>query len=76
MGSAGNPSFNDGLKNDLTLPTLFGVMMDKKDYIDLLMLLSALEAWSFSAQTPVPDYLHENLSDKVDMLKKRILEDV
>jgi hypothetical protein len=38
------------------------------------MLLSALESWSFSVQTPIPDYLHENLSDKSDMLKKQILD--
>lgn len=48
--------------------------MSKQDHIELLMLLSALESWCFSAQTPIPDYLHENLSDKVDMLKKQILE--
>jgi hypothetical protein len=48
--------------------------VSKQDYIELLMLLSALESWSFSAQIPIPDYLHENLSDKVDLIKKQILD--
>lgn len=48
--------------------------MSKQDCLELLMLLSALESWSFSAQAPIPDYLHQELSDKVDMLKKQILD--
>lgn len=48
--------------------------MSKQDSIELLMLLWALESWSFSVKEPIPDYLHQNLSDKVDMLKKQILE--
>ncbi len=50
-------------------------MMTKQDCLELLMLLSALESWSLSTQTPIPDYLHENLSNQVDVLKKQILEE-
>jgi hypothetical protein len=49
--------------------------MVKKDKLDLLMLLSALESWGFSTNHPFPDYLHENLFDAVDLLRKDILNE-
>jgi hypothetical protein len=43
--------------------------MNRQQAIELLMLLSALESWSFSAQAPIPDYLHERLADQIETLK-------
>jgi hypothetical protein len=48
--------------------------MTRQDYANLLMLLSALESWSFSVQAPIPDFLHDELTVKIDLLKKQILE--
>ena len=51
--------------------------MKKKDYLELLMLLSALETWAFtiSQQQRLPDWLHETLSSTIDMLRKKVLEE-
>ena len=48
--------------------------MNKQQAIELLMLLSALESWSFSAQAPIPDYLHERLADQIEKLKAIALD--
>ena len=48
--------------------------MNRQQAIELLMLLSALESWSFSAQAPIPDYLHESLVDKIEMLRNIVLD--
>ena len=50
--------------------------MKKSDYLELLMLLSALESWAFNvAQTQrARDWLHDKLSNNIDMLKKEVLE--
>ena len=51
--------------------------MTKKDHLDLLMLISALESWCFSMsdRKHLPDWLVENLGDAVEKLKAEILED-
>ena len=48
--------------------------MEKSEILDLLMLLSALESWSFSEKKSLPDYLHEKLSDSVTVLSKALLD--
>ena len=48
--------------------------MTKEDAIKLIKLLSALESWSFSAKTDLPDYLHEDLSIAMEKLEKIVLE--
>ena len=48
--------------------------MTKEDAIKLIKLLSALESWSFSAKTDLPDYLHEDLSLAMEKLEKIVLE--
>ena len=48
--------------------------MQKKDALVLLELLSALESWSFSAKTPIPDYLFEKLDNNIQKLRTVILE--
>lgn len=47
--------------------------MDKKQALDILLLLSALESWSFSAGQRLPDYLHENLANTVESLSKCVV---
>ena len=49
--------------------------MDKKDQLEMLMLLSALESWGFSVKERIPDYLVEQIEYTVDALKKSILEE-
>ena len=51
--------------------------MTKKDYLELLMLLSALESWCFSMsdQKHLPDWLVENIGNSVDKLRAEILEE-
>ena len=51
------------------------MIVSKKDRLEILMLLSALESWGFSVKEMFPDYLHDELSRKVDLLKNSILED-
>jgi hypothetical protein len=48
--------------------------MTKEDSLKTMMLLSALESWSFSAKTDLPDYLHEDLSLALEKLEKIVLE--
>lgn len=47
--------------------------MDKRKALDILTLLSALESWSFSTKTTMPDYLLERLCENVDYLRAQIL---
>jgi hypothetical protein len=35
--------------------------MTKQQYLELIQLLSALESWSFSCKTNLPDHMHEQL---------------
>ena len=50
-------------------------MLTKKEILDLLMLLSALESWGFSSNTLLPDYLHDRLGESVDLLSVVLLSD-
>lgn len=47
--------------------------MTKPQAIDLLMLLSALESWSFSTGRPLPDYLLERLDVALAALRDEVL---
>lgn len=47
--------------------------MTKSQHLDILMLLSALESWSFAQGKPIPDYLLERLNDLVEILSKEVL---
>ena len=47
--------------------------MSKEDALKLIMLLSALESWSFSTKTDLPDYLREDLCLAVERLEKIVL---
>ena len=48
--------------------------MTKQQYLDLLMLLSALESWSFSVNSSLPDYLGERIGDAIGLLRAEILK--
>ena len=49
--------------------------MKKSDYLELLMLLSALESWAFSVSPTqrLPDWLHDTLRSNIDLLKLQVL---
>jgi hypothetical protein len=49
--------------------------MTKEDALKLIKLLSALESWSFSAKTDLPDYLHEDLCLAVEKLEELVLKE-
>jgi hypothetical protein len=49
-------------------------MLTKKEILDLLMLLSAIESWGFSSNTLCPDYLHEKIDASVDRLSAVLLD--
>ena len=48
--------------------------MNRQDKLAMLMLLSAIESWSFSVQTRMPEYLHDRIDAMIDVLKEEILE--
>jgi hypothetical protein len=48
--------------------------MSKEEALEAIKLLSALESWSFSVQSRLPDYLHETLCAQVEILERIILE--
>jgi hypothetical protein len=47
--------------------------MSKPETLELLMLLSALESWSFSTGALLPDYLHDRLAKSVELLASELL---
>lgn len=48
--------------------------MNKKEMLDLLRLLSALESWALSRKDgPLPEYLHDQISSSVEVLENGIL---
>ena len=51
--------------------------MTKKDCLDTLIVLSALESWSFSFadRQRLPDWLQEDLGSVMDKLKAEVLEE-
>ena len=48
--------------------------MTKQQTLDVLMLLSALESWSFSVGKALPDFLHDNLRESVNLLTSELLD--
>ena len=48
--------------------------MTKVQLIELLMLLSAVESWSFADKHHMPDYLYDQISNAVETLKEEVLE--
>jgi hypothetical protein len=48
--------------------------MSREEMLDIIMLLSALESWGFSVKEHIPDYLHERLTDAIDVLRAEVLK--
>lgn len=48
--------------------------MTKAQLIEILMLLSAVESWSFADKHRMPDYLHDQLSEVVKLLMQEALK--
>lgn len=49
-------------------------MTDKETILRVLMLLSALESWSFANNNHLPDHTLESLNQLVDYLSKELLK--
>lgn len=49
--------------------------MTKPQALDILMLLSALESWSFSAGKQLPDHTFDKLQEVIDLLRNEVLND-
>lgn len=49
--------------------------MNKQQTLELLMLLSALESWSFASNTRMPDYLYEKIADAIEILTNNLMQD-
>lgn len=48
--------------------------MTKKEALDVLMLLSALESWAYSVgEKKVPDWLVESIGDAMQKLRNEVL---
>ena len=47
--------------------------MDKSQTLELLMLLSAVESWSFADNHRMPEYLYDRIDSAIDSLKKELL---
>lgn len=48
--------------------------MTKAQLIEILMLLSAVESWSFADKHRMPDYLQDRLSEAVNLLMQEALK--
>ena len=49
-------------------------MTDKEFALRIMMLLSALESWSFADNHRLPDYLIEELNEVIETLRKEVLK--
>lgn len=49
--------------------------MTKKDHLNLIMLLSALESWAYAEGKRMPDYLSNDVSEALEKLCKEVLGD-
>lgn len=50
-----------------------GIEMNKQQYLDLLMLLSALESWAMAQKETLPGYLHDRICEAVTLLSSEVL---
>jgi hypothetical protein len=48
--------------------------MTKEQILEVLKLLSALEAWSFAEKHNLPDYLFDRLDKSIQVLTAKVLE--
>ena len=50
--------------------------MTKEEALQAIKLMSALESWSFSTNTPLPDYLHDDLHKSLRVLEAIVLKSI
>ena len=43
--------------------------MTKKDCLEIIMLLSALESWAFAENKRLPDYISDQLGAALEMVR-------
>ncbi len=48
--------------------------MTKQELLEIIKLLSALESWSFSSSTTMPDYLLEDIARVSERLEQELLK--
>ncbi len=48
--------------------------MTREQKLDILLLLSAMESWSFSMQKPLPDYLREQVATVSKLLSNEVID--
>jgi hypothetical protein len=48
--------------------------MTKAEALQAIKLLSALESWSFSMKERMPEFLHEDLCESMQVLERILLE--
>ena len=48
--------------------------MSKKELLEILKLLSALESWSFADKHQLPDYLLDRLDHQIKRLEQEVLK--
>ena len=60
---------------DAGLVDIEELFMSKEEALQTIMLLSALESWSFSTKSPLPDFVDEKLRQAIDLLARIILEE-
>ena len=48
--------------------------MTREHKLEILMMLSAIESWSFADKHMLPDYLHDRLANAVDLLRAEVLD--
>lgn len=48
--------------------------MTRKEILELIKLLSAVESWSFADKHRMPDYLLEQLGAGLEVLEKELLK--
>jgi hypothetical protein len=49
--------------------------MTREEALQTIMLLSALESWSFSTKNPLPDFVDDKLRQAIELLARIILEE-
>lgn len=50
-------------------------VMTKPQALDIIMLLSALESWSFSTGKMLPDHTFDKLQETIELLRTEILKE-
>lgn len=48
--------------------------MTKKEVLEVIKLISALESWSFADKHNMPDYLYERIAEVMPILEAEVLK--